>query len=119
MGEAQQEIAQYNILTRRSISEVKSIVLEALGITEEIIYKSTKNDIYNKILIYALCRYTDAKHRTRGELFSFHYSMISRIAKEIFDIARTNSDIASKLKLIDRAIYCGGARSCISDNMDW
>lgn len=82
-------------------------------------YKSTKNNIYKKILIYALCRYTDANQRTIGELFSFHYLTISRTAKEIYAIARINLDIASKVKLIDRAIYCGGARSYISSNTDW
>lgn len=116
--EAKNEIPQYNILVRRSIDEILSIVLKALRITEDVEYRFIKNNIYKKILIYALCRYTDAKHKTIGKIFSLHYSTISHIAKKVMDIAKTDLDVANKLELIDKLIFQGGARSCVSNNLD-
>lgn len=112
--ESKREIPQYHILVRISINELKTILLDVLEIPEEVLYKSTRNNMYKKIALHVFNRYADATQETIARLFSMHNSAVSHAAREIAEMAKKDVGLADLLNRINKSIM---SRKCQALNL--
>jgi hypothetical protein len=101
---SKQELPDLKILCRLSLNEVKVIVMNVIGISEEAIFSNRRNNLYKKVAIHTFHKHTDATLTDIGKLFSIKYSAVSLMVKKFAHIASADARVAALLAAIDQAI---------------
>ena len=96
-------IKDENLLSKECVIDAVST---QLGIDEGIIFKKSKGNIYRKLALYLLKKYTPLSLKEIGELFSMDYSAVSqavkRFEKEIRKDRMTQEMVEKTTKELER-----------------
>ncbi len=89
----QREKPDLKHLTRLDKENIKNIILKTLQVKEKDLFSKRRGNIYRKIYLYGLKKYTDLSLREIGEIMEMDYAAVSQMVK------RFSADLEKKSNL--------------------
>ncbi len=77
----QREKPDLKHLTRLNREDIKKIILKTFRVKEKDLFTKKRGNIYRKIYLYGLKKYTDLSLREIGEMLEMDYATVSQMVK--------------------------------------
>ncbi len=85
-------------LIKLKVEDIKSVLLGTFKISEAELYSKKKGNIYRKLFLYALKKYSDLNLREIGKIFEMDYSAVSQMVKRFVLESKENDRIKSMIE---------------------
>jgi len=103
------ELPEFRKLKQTSKDNILTALMKEFDVSKEMVFANKRGNIYRKLLIYGLKRYTAMKLREIGDLFNMDYQRVSSLHKYFIKQVADDFSVADLKKRLD-AIVCATSK---------
>jgi len=92
------------ILRRLQPDDIVHILERRFNVSRETLFRKRKGNVYRKLLLYALKKYSDLRLHEIGSLVDMDYVAISQMVRRFILEAETDRDLRVKIDRVDREL---------------
>jgi len=104
MPKDKREIPELKAFIRLSEKDIKTIIIEEFNLDGKELYEKKKMNLYRRLFIYGLKRYTDLRLKEIGEIMDMDYAAVSALVRRFLRKSGKDKDINLMIKQFDKAV---------------
>ena len=84
--------------------DIKTIIIEEFNLNGKELYEKKKRNLYRRLFMYGLKRYTDLRLKEIAEIMDMDYASVSELVRRFLKKSGEDKDISLMIKQFDRAV---------------
>ena len=101
---AQREIGELKRLRKLTEEDVRRTIIEIFGIEQKQLVEKTRGNIFRKLYLFGLKKYTEMSLKTIGQLVGMDYAAVSELIRRLDKECETEEEIRNKTALVETVL---------------
>lgn len=98
------EIPELKSLRKLGEKDIKAIIVEEFNLNGKELYEKKKGNLYRRLFMYGLKRYTDLRLKKIAEIMDMDYASVSGLVRRFLRKSWEDKDISLMIKQFDKAV---------------
>jgi len=108
---AEREIIELRKLKKVMEEDVRRTIIELFGVEKRQLFEKTRGNLFRKLYLFGLKKYTDMSLKTIGKQVGMDYAAVSELVRRCVKECETKKDIRNKVMLFETVLKTKGAGS--------